>query len=254
MRRLIVGDIHSHYDMLISALGKASFCPESDVLYSVGDILDRGGKPVETLRYLMSLPDFRPVLGNHDAYFESYLWNEEEPDIDWLMGDGGSNTVKEVSKLGKDERRAIRDFYSSFPVVRSEDDIIVVHGGIPAKYTEAGLAAISAVKRPVPLLSGSDSLWLEDFLWNRSYLYSAMEDSAWARRGRKVDVRVKPVKTKKTIFIGHTQLRPECRPFVSKKFHLVAIDTGAGSGQGPLTVMDIDTKEYWQADADGIRL
>ena len=64
MRRLIIGDIHAHYDMLRAVLEKASFDPGKDILYSVGDILDHGDKPVETLRFLMSLlgkVDIRPA-------------------------------------------------------------------------------------------------------------------------------------------------------------------------------------------------
>lgn len=258
MRRLIVGDIHAHYDMLIKVLGKASFNPAADILYSVGDLLDRGDKPVETIRFLMSLPSFRPVLGNHDAWFESYL-SSGIPDPSWIVGNGGRNTLRALSSISDDEIDSIRAWYASFPVVRVEDDIMIVHGGIPTVYTDAELCAIASRPRPVPLISRSieedgDNIWLEDFLWDRNYLYSAMDASGWKRGDRKPERRLKPLRTKRTLFIGHTQLRPECCPFISEKFHLVAIDTGTGSGLGPLTVMDIDTRQYWQAEADGIRL
>ena len=262
MRRLIVGDIHAHYDMLMKVLDKASFDPSSDILYSVGDLLDRGNKPVETIRFLMSLPSFRPVLGNHDAWFESFLWNEKSPDNEWFQNNGGKYTASAFADLSSEEKMGIRKWFSSIPVVRTEDDIIVVHAGIPTEYTDKELAAIASQPRPVPILNPSfdgiegygDNLWLEAFMLDRNYLYSALEESGWKRGSRRPERKMKPIKTKKTIFIGHTQLRPECRPFVSKKFHLIAVDTGTGSGLGPLTVMDIDTREYWQAGADGIRL
>lgn len=37
-RNLIIGDIHSEYGKLISALEKASYDPDSDVLYFLGDL------------------------------------------------------------------------------------------------------------------------------------------------------------------------------------------------------------------------
>lgn len=36
------------------------------------------------------------------------------------------------------------------------------------------------------------------------------------------------------------------KPFISERCNLVELDTGAG-GNGPLTLMDMDTLGYWQA-------
>ena len=41
-RHLIAGDIHGQYERLREALDKASFNPDTDILYSTGDISDRG--------------------------------------------------------------------------------------------------------------------------------------------------------------------------------------------------------------------
>ena len=247
MRRLIAGDIHAHYDMLMKVLERASFDPFADVLYSVGDLTDRGNKPLETLRFLMSLPDFRPVLGNHDAWLEEYL-RTGVPDPSWLMWDGGMNTVSAVSRLSAGERKAVGEWLSSFPAVRMEDDIIIIHGGPGPDASEEDLERLSRRRPPFP----QDSL-IESFLWDRSYLFSAMESEGLFRDDRIPEKRCEPLETHRTIFIGHTQLRPECVPFVSSSYHLVALDTGAGSGKGPLTVMDMGTGEYWQAEADGRR-
>lgn len=54
-----------------------------------------------------------------------------------------------------------------------------------------------------------------------------------------------PFETDKTIFVGHTPTL-DGKPFISERYHLVALDTGAG-GNGPLTLMDMDTLGYWQA-------
>ena len=251
MRRLIIGDIHAHYDMLRRVLDKAAFDPDEDVLYSVGDLLDRGDKPVETLRFLMSLPHFRPVLGNHDAWFEGFLSGRAD-DV-WLLYNGGSYTAGGVRELGNEEMDAVRSWFSTFPLIRAEDDILIIHGGIPAGYDEEGIFRVAAERRPVPV-----DIWrypmLYRFLWDRDYLYSAMSYEGWTGKDRVPGHFMEPLRTDRTIFIGHTQLRPECVPFVSERYHLIAIDTGTGSGKGPLTVMDMDTREYWQAEADGIRI
>ena len=253
MRRLIIGDIHAHYDMLCRVLDEASFDPSSDTLYSVGDLCDRGGRPVETLRLLMGLTDFRPVLGNHDAWLEAYL-HTRRPDPAWYSWDGGKDTVRKLGAMEEDELIRLRTWLSSFPIVRVEKDLIVVHGGIPSGYTEQDLIDISRGSRTSPLLLSSDADRLGMLLWDRDYLFSAMNDVGIYRSDRVPGSHVDPLDTSRRIFIGHTQIRPECVPFVSAGYHLVALDTGAGSGRGPITIMDIDTGEYWQAEADGVRL
>lgn len=69
-RNLIIGDIHSQYDKLITVLDKAGFNPDEDTLYSVGDFCDRGSDAVKTLRFLMNLENFKAVIGNHDILFQ----------------------------------------------------------------------------------------------------------------------------------------------------------------------------------------
>ena len=253
MRRLIIGDIHAHYDMLRRVLDEASFDPSSDTLYSVGDLCDRGGRPLETIRFLMGLPDFRPVLGNHDAWLEAYL-STGTPDPAWYGWDGGDDTVRKLEAMDEEEAVSVSAWFHSFPAVRVEGDLIVVHGGIPDGYSESMLIDISRSIRTSPLLLSPEACRLEPLLWDRSYLFSAMNDAGIICEGRIPEHRVGPLDTSRKVFIGHTQIRPECVPFVSRRYHLHAIDTGAGSGKGPLTVMDIDTGEYWQAEADGVRL
>ena len=95
MRRLIVGDIHARYEALRTVLEMASFDPDEDILYSTGDLCDRGREPVETLEFLFSLPGFRPVLGNHDIWLELFLLTGEV-DVDWLYN-GGVDTIRRLS-------------------------------------------------------------------------------------------------------------------------------------------------------------
>lgn len=65
-RTIIVGDIHGCYDELKQLLEEWEFNRDEDVLISVGDLVDRGPKIKETLEFVMSLPRFHAVMGNHD--------------------------------------------------------------------------------------------------------------------------------------------------------------------------------------------
>jgi len=62
-----VGDIQGCFGALKSLLRKVHFDPKFDVLWCVGDLVNRGPKSLETLRFLKSLGDACIcILGNHD--------------------------------------------------------------------------------------------------------------------------------------------------------------------------------------------
>ena len=248
-RRLIVGDIHASYSALRRALDNAQFDEDNDTLYSVGDFCDRGTEPIETLDYLMSLPSFKAVLGNHDAWLESFLYTKV-PDTIWYRYNGGNVTAEAIAEKNDEEwNDKLKTWLSNIPATRVEEKDIIVHGGIPRNYSEEELIAIANEKRPIPMpIFTSDTYSiLEDFIWDREYLESAMANgearyNRWGERKKDLE----PVKTNKTIWIGHTALYLTARPFYSEEYHLRAIDTGIGTGKGKLTVIDMDTFEYWQ--------
>ncbi len=62
-----VGDIQGCLDELCAVLKEAGFRPRKDTLWCVGDLVNRGPKSLETLRYIRDLgPRAVCVLGNHD--------------------------------------------------------------------------------------------------------------------------------------------------------------------------------------------
>lgn len=69
-RDFVVGDLHGCYDELVKLLKYVQFNPKFDRLFSTGDLIDRGPKPMECLD-LLNKDWFHPVLGNHeDLYLE----------------------------------------------------------------------------------------------------------------------------------------------------------------------------------------
>ena len=216
-RNLIVGDIHSRYEKLISVLEKASYNPSADTLYSVGDFCDRGKEAVKTLRFLMDQKNLKAVVGNRTVQDIVYR-----------------NHIKHA------ECTAIASWLHSLPLVRVEDRYIVVHGGIPYRFDIDDLVSYQEMERPVYGMSSSS----EALVWDRDYMLSAYVCVNPEMRDE-IDIDRDPFDTDKTIFVGHTPI-PEGKPFISEEYHLVALDTGAGR-DGPLTLMDMDTLEYWQA-------
>ena len=69
MSTYIVGDIHGCLDELQALLTLASFNAEADQLIFTGDLVSRGHKSLETLRFVKGLGDSaKLVLGNHDLH------------------------------------------------------------------------------------------------------------------------------------------------------------------------------------------
>ena len=65
-RDFIVGDLHGHPDVLRRLMDHVGFDYDTDRLFSVGDLVDRGPNCAGALD-LLDAPWFYPVLGNHDA-------------------------------------------------------------------------------------------------------------------------------------------------------------------------------------------
>lgn len=69
MALYIVGDIQGCLDELKALLKKVNFEQAKDTLYLAGDLVARGPKSLETLRFIKSLGDSANfVLGNHDLH------------------------------------------------------------------------------------------------------------------------------------------------------------------------------------------
>ena len=69
MATYFVGDLQGCYDELQLLLERVSFNPTQDKLYLVGDLVARGDKSLECLRFVKSLGNAaQTVLGNHDLH------------------------------------------------------------------------------------------------------------------------------------------------------------------------------------------
>lgn len=76
MTHYAIGDIQGCFDQLIQLLDKLHFSPETDTLWFTGDLVNRGPKSLETLRFVSKLPKVVVTLGNHDLRLLTYVFGK----------------------------------------------------------------------------------------------------------------------------------------------------------------------------------
>lgn len=139
-----IGDLQGCYDELRDLLDRLGFDPARDVLWLVGDLVNRGPHSLEVLRFVRSLgPAARAVLGNHDLHLLAIRYGGHRPN----RGD----TFGEL--LAAPDCDELCDWLRRQPFVISDTDLgyVMAHAGIPhiwsRKQAEALAGEVEAVLR-----------------------------------------------------------------------------------------------------------
>ena len=148
MKYYVMSDIHGMYDKYEEMLCKIRFS-DSDMLFVLGDVLDRGSEGMKVLWSMMMYPNIIPILGNHDymaAQSLRMLMQEvtedsiKKLDKEILTGltqwaqTGGMETIAEFRKLDHDERESVLDYLDEFElfdeVKVGGKTFVLVHAGL----------------------------------------------------------------------------------------------------------------------------
>jgi bis(5'-nucleosyl)-tetraphosphatase (symmetrical) len=138
MATYVVGDIQGCYDALQRLLEKIQFDPASDKLWCTGDLVNRGGQSLETLRLLEGLGKrFKTVLGNHDLY----LLREN-----WKFPDGGSANREMDAILRAHDRERLMEWLRHKPLASwsGKHQVLLVHAGVVPQWTRKQTLACAA--------------------------------------------------------------------------------------------------------------
>lgn len=189
-----IGDIHGHFNKLVSIMDKIDIDLDKDTLVFIGDYIDRGPSSFEVVEYLidlkMHLKNIVFLKGNHEDMLEKYLAGTDRLSY---LANGGQKTLEQYLKRSQGHGTypippEHLNFFDSLFLFYQTDDYIFVHAGLRKKV-------------PLEMQNPTDLLWIRnDFI---------LSDYDFGKR----------------VIFGHT---PFSEPLVQS--NKIGIDTGAVYG------------------------
>lgn len=157
-----VGDIQGCLQPLECLLQRVKFDPAKDVLWSVGDSINRGPACLDTLRFLYAMRDsLVMVLGNHDLHLLAVAAGARKP--------SPSDTLKHI--LAAPDRDELLQWLATLPLLHHQHDHVMVHAGIPPQWNLQQATALAAeveeaLRGPQQLEFLSAMYGNEPLVWN----------------------------------------------------------------------------------------
>lgn len=212
-RTFVMGDIHGAYRALIQCLDRAAFDTEADTLICLGDVCDGWPETKRCIDQLLRLKNLVYILGNHDTWLRQWMKNGDVPNIWYVQGGEASISSYAGNEIPLEHLR----FLENAPSYYLDENRLFVHAGIDhGKDLDT---------------QGDDT-----FLWDRSLVREALR-----RHGKGENQHLTRFDE---IYVGHTPTSFG-HPMLACEVWLM--DTGAG-WSGRLSIMNIDTKEYFLSD------
>lgn len=234
MATYVMGDIHGEYGAFMDLLEQIQL-KETDTLYVLGDILDRGPHPIKVLLKLMEMPNVICLVGNHELMALEcleFLMKEitdvsiDEIDSETLNNlvtwqyNGSKTTIDEFRSLSREMQQEVLYFIKEFSIYEeisvNGKDYLLVHGGLGNYWPGKEI----------------DEYSLKELVWDRAeYDIPYFEDVY--------------------VVTGHTptqEIIGNPRPgYIYQKNNHIAMDCGCNRPDGRLAVLCLDTGEEFYA-------
>ena len=214
-------------------LSRAGF-QDSDYLFILGDVIDRGAHGVQWLLWLLEQPNVQLILGNHEALMLScsFLFDEVTDEsldritpeqlmlVESWMENGGSATMSALRRLLKEDPalvESIVEYLQDAPLYDTVEvnghDYLLVHAGLGNFHPH----------RPLEDYSPEELMMLRPSLEDQYY-----PDA--------------------TVIFGHTPTHYYGGEYEGRALHTntwICIDTGAACGKSPMLLRLDDMAEFY---------
>ncbi|MGB7933582.1 MAG: symmetrical bis(5'-nucleosyl)-tetraphosphatase [Gammaproteobacteria bacterium] len=168
-----IGDIQGCFDELLELLATLRFDRQRDRLWFVGDLVNRGPKSLETLRFVRELGSAAvTVLGNHDLHLLAAAHGIRPDNID-------DDTLEPI--LAAPDREVLIDWLRRLPLLHYDGELgyLMVHAGLPPQW-DLKLAQRCAGEVETVLRGNRLELFLSHMYGNKPRQWS-MELDGWNR-------------------------------------------------------------------------
>lgn len=122
----VMGDVHGCYEQYMAMLQEIGFS-DKDILYVIGDVIDRGERSIDVLMDMSMRANVYPILGNHE-FMALHLLKKLPTDGSGMsdfdpedmkafkkwMAEGGAGTIEGYLKLSSDEKESILEYLEEF--------------------------------------------------------------------------------------------------------------------------------------------
>lgn len=150
----VMSDIHGEYEKYMAMLEKINFS-DDDILFVLGDVVDRGPDPVKVLWDMSMRANVYPIIGNHELMAldilktllvevteENYATQVTSETLQKLANwqiNGGDVTLQKFRELPNDDRMALVEYLEEFEpykIIDTKDGrtFILVHAGLGNYY------------------------------------------------------------------------------------------------------------------------
>ena len=230
-RTLVIGDIHGGLRALSQIMERAKVSTD-DTLIFLGDYVDGWSESPQVIDYLIALSSKQKCIfirGNHDELLLDWLLNHNE-NIDeglWFKH-GGEATVLAYANVSYAKKKIHIDFLKTLKdYFLDNQNRLFIHAGF------TNMNGIHYEYFP------------KMFYWDRTLWETALSlDESISKDSLHYPKRLILYNE---IYIGHTPVTKIDETVPIQKACLWNIDTGAAF-KGPLTILDIETKEFWQSE------
>ncbi|MGJ8665238.1 MAG: metallophosphoesterase [Patiriisocius sp.] len=227
-RTLVIGDIHGGLKGLQQVL-KSAEISKKDILIFVGDYVDGWSESAATIDYLIEISEKNKCIfirGNHDYLLHKYLTKGDKNPM-WV-NHGGASSIESYAPISEEKKQRHIAFLENLVNFHIDNENnLFVHAG----FTNQSGA---------PYEFYPNMVYWDRTLWE---MVCVMDTSISKNNG----LYPNRLKNYKEIFIGHTPTTKIGKSTPQNFANVWNVDTGAAF-KGCVSILDVNTKEYWQSD------
>ncbi len=228
MKKVVIGDIHGGLRGLTQVLERANLPSDTQYIF-IGDYVDGWSDSAEVIRFLIDFKEKNNCIfirGNHDELLYNYLKHNDQNEV-WLAH-GGASSLESYKDIATSEKERH---------IRFLEDLINYHIDDENRlYVHAGFFSIHGPQYEY----FPNIVYWDRTLWETACALDTSLPTDHIRYPKRL-------KLFKEIFIGHTPVTRIDSMIPVNFANVWNVDTGAAF-KGKITIMDVESKEFWQSE------